>query len=509
MSCTAYISGVPHTETGEESICKHDVSERTGCSDKRPSITEDSKFSFTFFSCCTPVVDAINVNNGTINTKIIITGNGFSADKCQNEVRLGSSNCKLISATYHSLACFIERNSSNLPAVAVLHQLNVRVNNRGFAQINISSPKKSGFAIQPNIESIFPSRGSLAGGARLTIKGFGFDGLLFVTIGGYHCITLKLSYLEVVCEVPPSYSEGESDILVFIYIGEVPIQAKCETESGKCTYTYILTCTPVMSQITPDTFLSNVPFNITGTFLGNITDEFEVLIGNISAVLMEVHETYIIATLSNIPAGDNDVIIWVKDYGKASGVLTVHGTLTVSSLYLPSGSIYGNTTITVFGNGFMTNKTTISFGGSNCIVLSTNLSHVICLTTPHSAGSVIVSVATNGLTTSYNPFIYAEASTPTVVSVRPTSGFPGDTLTISGSNLKSHSTTVFLGEATCEVMSVDTDEIGCIIGHHPTGKVNISVMVDGLGFSNADVTFEYHLGLLRISPNQGKFSFSS
>jgi hypothetical protein len=488
----------------DDTVCKHTITPRSGCFEKIP-VTQAKKVSYTFSSCSTPIINSINLNNGTFDTEIKISGNGFSTKECQNEVKFGSFICNITSAHEKSLTCKIDSNSR--PEIYVLHQLHARVNNRGFAQINISDLGKSGFAIKPSIKSITPIRGSLAGGARLTIKGYGFDGSPFITIGGYDCKITEYSYNEIICETPPSFTEERKQVLVFVYIGNTSIQSECKTMFEECTYSYNSSLTPVMLDVKPKVFSPKNPFTITGSLLGNITEELDVTFGNVSAKIIEANEIYVIAKVDNIPAGNNSVIIRVKDYGKALGKLEVHGPLIVNDLYPLSGSIYGNTTVTIFGNGFLRNNLTISFGDSNCTLLSSNLSHIICLTKPHKAGSVDVSLSSNGLTANYSSFRFTKESSPTVTSVSPKSGFSGDTLTISGSNLQGQYTSVSLNKAKCEVISVDTDEIKCLSGNHPTGKVNISVLVADLGVSNTDIQFEYQLSLLEITPTQGNLQY--
>jgi hypothetical protein len=494
------VAGVPNTEDG--TVCKHTITPKADCYEEN-QVGEANKFSYTLSSCSTPVINSINLNSGTVDTVIQISGDGFSTKECQNEVMFGSYICNITSAHENSLTCKIDSNSR--PEIYVLHQLCARVNNRGFAYINISDVGKSGFAIKPSIKYITPTCGSLAGGARLTIKGYGFDGMPFITIGGYDCTIIEHSYNEIICETPASNTDEKKQVLVFLYIGNISIQSECETMFEECIYIYNSSSTPVMLNVNPKVFSPKSPFIITGALLGHATQELDLTIGNVSATIIEANETYVVAKIDNVPAGNNSLILRVKNYGKASGKLEIHGPLKVNDLYPLSGSIYGNTTLTIFGNGFLRNNLTISLGESNCTLLSLNLSHLTCLTKPHRAGSLDLSVSSNGLTTNYSSYRFAIESSPTVTSVSPTSGFPGDTLTIYGSNLKKNATTVSLNKAKCEILSLNTDEIKCLIGHHPTGKVNISVLVGGLGVSNTDIQFEYRLSLIDITPTQGNF----
>ncbi|XP_053388767.1 fibrocystin-L-like isoform X2 [Mercenaria mercenaria] len=484
----------------DSTVCKHISTGKTGCTEREVSFTDNSVFSFAYWSCYTPIVNSVNVNNGTTKTNIIITGEGFSYTECQNEVSFGGQRCHVTTASENSLTCNIEK--IERPDVAILHQLELKVNNRGSARINIIDANHRGFALLPNIENISPTNGSIAGGTLLTVTGFGFESPL-ITIGGYNCIIIDCSYSEITCETPGSLSEDEKEVNVFTYVQGIPLQSKCETESGDCTFSYKSELTSTITTISPNILSGTTFCTITGTSLGNDTTELHVTIGNVVANVAEAADTYIVVNVDNIPAGDNVVVVRVKDYGSATGVLTVYGSLIINNVIPSSGSIHGETPITILGNGFIKNNTSVTVGGKSCFILSTTLSKISCITQAHNAGSVSIAVVSNGLSNTSASYIYATASTPTITSIIPTSGFPGDTLTIFGSNFMGDGVTVYLGQSRCDVISENTDQIECIIGNHPTGNVTVYVQVADLGMSNTNKQFEYQLSLLSIAPMQG------
>jgi hypothetical protein len=193
----------------------------------------------------------------------------------------------------------------------------------------------------------------------------------------------------------------------------------------------------------------------------------------------------------------------VKDYGKATGTLKVYGTPTISAISPSSGSVHGETIITVKGNGFVENDTTITLDGSSCDVILTTLAEVKCKTPSHAAGSVNVAVTSNGVSYTSSSYSYSAGSTPTVTSISPSSGLPGQTLTISGSNLDGGAILVTLDDVECSVTSSSSNQIQCTIGSHVTGSVPVSVFVEGKGRSNTDQRFEYQLTLSNITPIEG------
>lgn len=484
------------------SNCKSTISSKPSCTDNKATVLDASKFNFAFWTCSTPVVNTVSVNNGTTDTDVVITGEGFSETECQNEVTFGGFKCIVSSSTDQALTCSLE--SQGEPELGILHQLEMRVQNLGKARINIPDAKDRGFAVIPNIKNITPTSGSLAGGARMTIAGFGFGESPLVSVGGYSCQIVTSSYSEIVCETPSSASQGQKQVEVFAYVNGVPLQAQCETLLQTCLYSYASIWTPTVHTIVPVEMSSQTSFEITGTSLGNNISELVVTASHISGTVELASNDRIQVSFDNLPAGDNEVIVRVKDYGKATGSLSVFSTLTVSSVFPRSGSIHGETVITVSGNGFVENDTTVSLGGDSCDVLFTNLSTVTCITQAHAAGSVGVDITSSGESESSSTYSFATNSTPTIASINPTFGLAGDTLTISGTNLNGGSVTVLLGESGCDFISGNDAQIICTVGDHSTGEVPVFVDVTGAGASNSDVLFEYQLSLSGITPTEGK-----
>ncbi|XP_060573258.1 fibrocystin-L-like isoform X2 [Ruditapes philippinarum] len=484
----------------DASNCKSVITAKDLCSDSQPSGGDQNKFNFAFWTCSTPIVTSIDVNNGTVQTTVTISGEGLSGKDCQNEVKFGDYDCEVTSSSDTEVQCKFAK--SDEPELGVLYPLNMRVGNRGHALISIASEEDTGFGLIPNIESITPTSGSLAGGARVTITGFGFGDSPLVYIGTSTCDIVESSYSEIICESPAS-SQGENDIEVHAYINGNPLPAECQTSTMTCRFSYASLWTPSVTAINPDSMSSSTTVTITGTSLGTDKTELEVIIGGSSATVLTANDTTLTARIDNIPAGDNDVIVKVKDYGKASGSLKIYGTPTISAIVPSSGSIHGETVVTVQGNGFVDNDTTVSIDGATCEISSTTLAEVTCKTQPHAAGSVTVAVSSNGVSYTSSSYSYSAGSTPTVTSINPVSGLSGQTLTISGSNLDGGAVNVTLDDVECSVISSSSNQIQCTLGNHATGSVPVSVLVEGKGRSNTDQQFEYQLSISSVSPVEG------
>ncbi|XP_053372850.1 fibrocystin-L-like [Mercenaria mercenaria] len=461
-----------------------------------------NKFLFTFSQSTTPIVSMIGSNNGTIKTNISITGGGFSTINEKNDVRFGGHKCIVFFSTEDNIVCNIDKQSE--PNIGILHQLKVNVYNHGLARINLRDARSRGFVLIPNIETITPIHGSLAGGLRITVTGFGFGRFPVVLIGGYECQIIDASNTLIILESPPSDFEGQKQVDVFAFVTDFPVQALCEVQADTyCLFSYENLLTPVVYAVTPSEMSVSTSFFINGTLLGNIMENLEVTFGGVKANVTQAANSYITVNVNGISVGTNRVIVKVKGCGKAIGNLSVDGILNIHSVWPTSGSIYGGTIITIKGNGFVLNESNVKVGSVLCDVETISISEILCVTRSHQAGSVSITISSGRFSTSYNSYRYSPDSTPNIATIDRKSGFPGETLTIYGTKLSSNSVKVFLGQSKCDIITGNDTTIVCTIGDHSTGQVPVKVFVSSLGASNTNVFFEYGLSISTLDPIHG------
>ena len=478
------------------------------CSDNKPTGSSSNGINFAFWTCSTPKVTSVNPRNGTGQTQITIIGRGFSSTNNENDVSFGDLQCAVTFSNNTVIICNLLKTAE--PDPGLLHGLSLSVYNRGNALIEIMSESDKSFGVIPNIEQVNPSTGSQAGGARVTVTGFGFGNNSQVSVDGVTCNVLDRSYTQLVFETPSFLSNTDKEVVVTNFVGELPLTAKCEsTQSKKCNYTYSSLYTPRVDSISPTTTSGNTRITISGSNFGTSSADIEVTVGGETATNLDVTANSIEADISNIPAGSNEVVVKVKDKGRAQGSFTVTGSATISGISPSSGSTFGGTNITIQGNGFVENKTTIKVGGLDCDIISITLFEVACTTKPHAADDVSVAVTSNGVSYSSAQFSYSAGSTPSVTSVSPSTGLPGETLTISGINLDGDAVFVTLDSVDCAVLTKSNTQITCTLGNHATGKVSVTVRVKGKGLSNTDKEFVYTLAILSISPNEGLYIYTN
>lgn len=491
------------TDRADTSKCQSVTSANPECIDSMPSDMDSNKFNFAFWSCATPVIDTLNPNNGTTKTVITIGGKGFSSVKRQNEIRFGDVICRVLSATSTSVSCILEKELE--PVIGLTYPVSMRVVNLGKSLVNITSHTNQGFAVVPSLEDISPTVGSLAGGAQLIISGFGYGGHLMVFVGSYSCKITEHSYRSIKCETPSYAFVAELNITVYIMVSGMIHLAVCETTDQLCTYTYSFEKTPRVTSIDKFNMSGATNFTVTGHNFGFTKSEMKIYIGDASAVINSLTDTNMVAFIENVRVGANTVTIRHTQYGKAYSNIIVAGAPVIATITPRSGSIYGETEITISGNGFIVENTTVLMGSKACEISSVSLAKIICKTPAlHLSGFVNITVTSNSVSYSPETFEYASESTPFVSGIDPISGLAGCTLTITGSNLEGKNTTVHLGGVLCDIIHSSPSQIKCKTGPHATGRVPVNVFVEGLGASDQKFYFEYNFTVWNITPSKGK-----
>ena len=161
--------------------------------------------------------------------------------------------------------------------------------------------------------------------------------------------------------------------------------------------------------------------------------------------------------------------------------------ISATSVTPSSGSTAGGSEITIYGSGFgnKIGSASVSLGGSPCDIIRINMSHITCITSAHSAGSVSVNVSVDdSSTTVSNGFLYDASLNIQVTTVSPLQGsvVGGDVITISGSGFV-NTTLVKVGNENCVIQSWSSGQITCVTPRHAPGKFSVKVITPGKGFA--------------------------
>ena len=285
----------------------------------------------------------------------------------------------------------------------------------------------------PNVISITPTSGSIAGGTTITITGTDFTGATAVTIGGVAATNLVVVSSTSITATTPAHAAGTASV-------EVTTPGGTNTANTLFTYVAALVA-PTVTNISPTSgsTAGGTSITITGT---DFTGATAVTIGGTAATnVVVVSSTSITATTPAGTAGTASVLVTTPGGTNSANTLFTYVAAlvapTVTSISPTSGSVAGGTSITITGTDF-TGATAVTIGGTaatNVVVVS---STSITATTPAgTAGTASVEVTTPGGTNTANTlFTFVAAPTPTptaplvVGTPPPTSSSGSSTVTL-------------------------------------------------------------------------------
>ncbi len=337
-----------------------------------------------------------------------------------------------------------------------------------------AQPISSDSIVQPSLQGVSPSSGSISGNTLITVTGAGFSLAATITVGGAPClVSVATSTTTATCITPAGTTSGAVDVAILnrnLVSGEVLsaslVGAFTYTGSGggtTLTTPTVVSVAPVSGSLNGGTAVTvtgtNFNYLTTATFGGRTCTD----------VVVTSSTTLTCTTPSQTSLGAVDVSATnhhTEDLSTASGTAvgaytytTPVATPTVTLVGPVSGSTNGNTTVTLTGTNF-NSTTTVTFGGRVCTdVAASSATSLTCITPSQTSTGAVNVVATNHdaislLTASgtmVNGYTYTSPlATPTFGTILPASGTQsgGTSVTITGTNFNLF-TTVTIGGSTC------------------------------------------------------------
>lgn len=338
-------------------------------------------------------------------------------------------------------------------------------------------PTPGGISVtRPDITSLNPAAGAVAGGNSVVLNGAGFTGATAVSFGG-SAATFAVDTASQITATAPAGSAGTVDVTV-----TGPAGTSINTAA--------------VSLLAPGTGVQTggTTVVITGTnFSGPGFTTTAVSFGSNPAAFTVDSPTRITATS---PAGTGAVEVAVTTPGGTSadnGILDdftyAVAPPTVLALVPPTGPASGGNSVTIAGFGF-TGATDVKFGsnsvgGGNFTV---NNDSQITAAAPAGTGTVGVSVTTPAGTSADTPaddYTYAAPGVPIVLTVLPPTGPAGggSMVTIAGSGFTGVTDVKFGGTSTAFVFNNDSQ---ITVASVPPGTGTVSVTVLTPGGTSAD-----------------------
>uniref|UniRef100_A0A8C5F806 PKHD1 like 1, tandem duplicate 1 n=1 Tax=Gadus morhua TaxID=8049 RepID=A0A8C5F806_GADMO len=431
----------------------------------------------TLSPCATPMVTSVSPLQGTAHQVVRLQGNGFSDTACANEVTVGGLPCEVLNSTQTELFFRVPLDSG--APVGVPHPVAMVVRNLGAALLAVRGELERRLVLLPVVDSVAPPMGSPTGYTRLSVWGSGFSLEGRVTVAGVECEVVSVNYTRVVCDSGPRPQPGSGDVVY--QTGR--LTAAC---SSDCSFTYDAAATPAVTGVAP------------GVVDGNGTTALEVTAATDGAVTLMV---------GALPAGEHPLRVVVRSKGLATGAASLVS-LARASLAPATGSVAGGTPLVFTGNGFAPGNTSVMVGNEPCHIQEMTPGELRCLT-PEGRGGGQVTVQINVFDVEYPPlnFTYAQAQTPNVSSVMPSTGASGAALTLVGQGFGGDPQLVgvTINHAPCNVTAVNDTHVWCTAGESPGGTYEVKVHHKVKGRARSDVEFTYELLISAVQPDEGSF----
>ena len=375
-----------------------------------------------------------------------------------------------------------------------------------------TAPQEFTYVAPPTIDvtGLTPLFGPTAGGTPITITGTGYAGPTTVSIGGTAATNLDVvSPTEITAVTPPHVA------------GAFLVTVTDPGGSAVSTQRFTFVAPPSITTFAPSSGPTEggTVVTITGQ---NLTGTTSVTFGGVAGTdITNVSDTSV--TVVTPPHAAGGVSVALTSAGgstTAAGVFTyVVAPVEVTGINPSFGPVAGGTTVAVTGAGFAPGST-VAFvnlgGGASTPAKSTLYNSATSLTVvspAHAVGPTDVIVTTPGVGVSL-PVVQDEftfETTPTVLSVTPTSGpiAGGTPVIITGSNFGPDSTVAFgnggnSGFATNVVVSADGTTISAVTPAHSAGLVAVTVAdAGGTGVLPNAYTYVGHPVITSVVPNEG------
>ena len=444
-------------------------------------ITSNSiKYTYCFF----PIVNSVNPSAGPIrgNDSVVISGTGFVSGETSVRFENGLAANVMVSSDGKSINC-------STPDI----------NFNGDAKIKITTPGgdsitnvKYKYCPVPTVVTVVKNYGSITGNEAVVINGTGFiSGASQVKFGNFDAsgVIVDASGTIIRCYTPSSSSAQDVNVAVSTPGGN---------SSSIVSYKYYPI--PIVSSISNDAGPTDGNTRIIINGIGFVSGISTVKFGTRDAtnISVDASGTIITCDTPSNNAGDVNVVVSTPG-GNSSNIITYKycGLPTFSFISPNSGTLDGQTEVTINGTGFISGKTNVDIGGVSATnVRVTGTTQIKCLTPRNSVGVKNILINTPGGDGSNNNVTYRYQNFPVVSSITPNVGpFSNRTqVVITGENFTG-TTKVTIGGIDVSNISVEGDtRIECLtpIFTNSANFVESKVVVrTSIGDSINNINFKY------------------
>jgi hypothetical protein len=348
----------------------------------------------------------------------------------------------------------------------------------------------------PTVLQIVPDIGVIEGGTPVTISGRNFKSGTDVIFGGFLARDIQVVDDQTITAVTPAQgTAGKVDVKLRDAMGQITAAA-----GG---FTFSVAVTPNRGSIAGGTQVTVLARS--GISFGS---DMVVLFGDQAAANIQVLNNSVLTCLTP-PHAAGAVDVTLRSTS-GQDVLTAAYTYVISAdSVLPSeGTVAGGVRVAITGSGFGPG-TAVFFGNVPATdVTVVNDALLFCMTPPHAAGAVDVTVrgATGSQTQLPAAFVYVKPGSLATTPVMPAEGMVagGTRVAIAGSNLVPGTTVLFGGVLASGIEVINDSVLACVTPAHVAGIVDVTLLAPGGSQTVLSSAFTYLMPSgSGVTPNEG------
>lgn len=384
-----------------------------------------------------PVVRRFSPTSGAPGTEVTVYGQNFGSSSQALDVRLGSTECRVLSVGPTQARVAVPEGASSGP-------FEVEVRSQG------ADESSQSFTVYTplTISEFTPTRGPT--GTDVTIRGTGFSPTTrnnIVRIGGRPTRVTAAGETELRVQVPRGVTGGTI---------RVQIRGRSSVESEE---EFVVTHAPVVARVRPNSGAPGTEVTILGDHFGSSMDEVRVTLAGTPCPLESVRQRRITLTVpANASTGSFQVTRRGQGSGESRQTFSVEAPLTIAG-FTPSGG-EGGSEVTITGSGFSPRArfNQVYIGDNRARVLSAS-EDSLRVRIPSNATTGRFRVVTRGRGETRSNTSFRVQVALSVDSFSPSAGQPGTEVTITGSGLSQDGLQVLLAGRPVEHRSVSDSEL--------------------------------------------------
>lgn len=338
--------------------------------------TQSHSIASGFYYMAVPTLTSVTPDNGPLSggTLVMLTGSGFFPGA---SVTVGGATCSSVTVNSSTSAtCVLPSNQTEGDKNIVLTNIDGQ---------NVTLTAGYTFLPAPTVSAISPSNGYFDGGTTVTITGTNFRTGATVRIGLITCSSpvINPAGTSLTC-VTGAGSNGTYNVTV----------TNSDTQSGSLTNGFTYRSPVTLTNVSPSAGNTSGGNTVTIFGTGFISADVVRIGGTLCTSQSYVSTSQILCIMPARSAGTYNVTVTAGGNTiTRTDAYTYRAAPVVSSISPTSGSVNGNTEVTITGTGFLAGAT-VTFGGPSrlCTSVVISATSITCRTPSNTAGFVNVTV---------------------------------------------------------------------------------------------------------------------